>query len=1167
VWSIATGGVLKVAHAAHDLARRRLAREAEALDAIGRPAVPQLDGHGTLADGRAWIAMERIEGRSVAELTMNGPMRADHAVQLAIATLEALSRIHAAGFVHRDVKPDNLVQRPDGTIAILDLGLARKVPEDPDDPTRDNVQVGSLEYISPEQLAHAASVDVRSDLYSIGCLLYELCAGRPPFLGDAAALERAHMALRPPRLGAMAPVPLALEAICMDCLAKDPARRPRDAADLIARLQATRDTPSIARSVPTISQITESRQPVVLLWIELAKVDRAVLGILAAQRVLVLSQRGRRVLGALLGSVHVDPAGAAVALARDLATTGARVAVHLDALRVDGTTLEGHAVERPESWLPAVSWSGVILTRAVAAVAQVPTRPADAAGPAFRVLAEASDAPELFGRDALLTDLVADAAVALRGRPPGDQLRTGSGVWRPTGPAFALLIGDPGVGKSVVAAELARRIAELPAHVHLAQVPVPGSGKPPPLLGLIGDPPGPPVRAIGDALRAVATKGPVAVILDDLHHADHELLDALEYATLGGQPLPLWILGVASPRLDARRPQLGAGAERYHRAVLPPLDEDAAVELAAALLRPAEYPPMRAVRHLVSLAHRNPLHLTMLVREIHERGAIKKRPTGEYFLDTSALPQLEPIALGPWLAARETHALPAELVALARVCAVLGGPVTARELAAVVEYVEREGGPTTVIDPEVGLRELVAAGLLAIGPRGFVFRQPLVEEGLYATTPTSVRTTFHAAALAYWLAGQAGDPEVETRVARHAEAVGEQASAATAYAILGAMAETEHRTLDAEQAWSGALRHVPEPTRRRARALLGLARARMRLQRLHEARSALEEAVAIAHEVGDGALEIELLLEQGIVLDFLQDFAGVKAAVDRARARFAELRMPDAGLSIDLELATGRELFRAQRFAESAITLRRVLGAARATNRRETATIAALLLAPALAEIGELDAAEKVFEQVIAACTESGDRFHLTAAYGNRAWLWSARGAIERTADDLRVATQLARESGQAYYERGMTHNLAEQLLWCGRLDEALWLARRSLALQLRAGEGGTSIDRLLLARVLAAMGDLSELREVLATFDEEPLGDDDPAGLATLEVLRALAADAGADVWRAALDGTEPLFVQLRLELWHLAARAGRLPDELRFAAVELARTDSIWRTRPSAF
>src|SRR5207248_9668912 len=177
------------------------------------------------------------------------------------------------------------------------------------------------------------------------------------------------------------------------------------------------------------------------------------------------------------------------------------------------------------------------------------------------------------------------------------------------------------------------------------------------------------VRGVGDALRAAARARPTAVIVDDLHLADHDLLDALEYATLGGEPLPLWVLGVASPRLETRRPQLGGRAERHRRDVLPVLDDDAAVALAAALLQPAEYPPLRALRRLAAIAHGNPLHLSMLAREVHERGAIRARPGGGHYLDTSELDELQPIALGPWLAARELALLSVELAALTRLCA------------------------------------------------------------------------------------------------------------------------------------------------------------------------------------------------------------------------------------------------------------------------------------------------------------------------------------------------------------------------------------------------------------------------------------------------------------------------------------------------------------------
>ncbi|MBL0213837.1 MAG: protein kinase [Myxococcales bacterium] len=1174
VWEVPSG-VLKVAHADHELARARMAREAEALAAIGAPAVPRFDGTGVLAGGRAWIAMEKVSGQGLTSLTFGGALGAERAVSIVLATLEALRHVHAAGFIHRDLKPDNLVRRADGSVVILDLGLARKLPTDPDDPTRANVAVGSLEYMPPEQLVDAASVGVASDLYAIGCILFELCAGRPPFVGDAAALERAHAALRPARLGAMAAVPAALEGICADCLAKDPARRPQDVAALIAALRATRDTPTQMRTSPAVSQISESRQPVVLLWIELAKVDRAVLSTLTARHVLVISQRGRKVLAALLGSAHADPATTALALAKDLAAGGARVALHLDALQIDSTgaapILQGEAVANPETWLPAAAWTGVILTRAIAAVAQVPTRAADAAGPGFRFLGEDADLVELVGRDGLLTDLAADAAAAVHGIPPQDH-RSGSGTWGPAGPALAVLIGDAGTGKTAFAAELARRIGEFGGRgvrVVSGAVPAPGSGKPPPLAALIGTPTGPAVRAIGDALRAAARSRPTVVILDDLHLAEHDFLDALEYATLGGEALPLWVLGIAGPRLDVRRPKFGANAERHRRFVLPVLDEDAAVQLTAKLLEPAEYPPLRALRQLVGLARGSPLHLTMLAREIHERGAIRKRPNGEAFLDTSALDELEPIALGPWLAARELAPLGPELAALARVAAVVGGEPTRDELAAVIDTVEQHGGATSTIDLDVGLRELRTAGLIVTTPRGMVFRQALVEEGIYATTDSAMRRAIHDAALAYALGlpgptagepGERGEGARAKRVARHAEAVGAADHAAAAYTSLGERAEHEHRALDADHAWAGALRHVDVADARRARALLGQARARTHLQRLREAVAALDEAIAIARTLGDLDLEVEALLEQAIVLDFSEDWERSRAVAAEARARLSTGTPNEPGLVIDSDLAAVRALYREQRYAEAAPILREVFLRAKAARRTQSATIAALMLGCALSDLGELDEAERVFDEMIAGCVAHDDRFHLAAAYGNRAWLWSARGELDRTSADLRLATQLARETGMAHFERVSAHNLAEQLLWRGQLDEALPLARRGLALQSKTGEGSTGPDRMLLARILAARGDRAELALVLATFaNEETSGDEG----AVLGVLRIIAGDRAAPMWDIALAATDLVFVQLRLEVWQLAASHHALDEDRRTQARALAAADPVWRHR----
>jgi tetratricopeptide (TPR) repeat protein len=331
---------------------------------------------------------------------------------------------------------------------------------------------------------------------------------------------------------------------------------------------------------------------------------------------------------------------------------------------------------------------------------------------------------------------------------------------------------------------------------------------------------------------------------------------------------------------------------------------------------------------------------------------------------------------------------------------------------------------------------------------------------------------------------------------------------------------------------------------------------------MHDALVDLEEAAAIATEIGHVPLEVEALLEQGVVLDFIEgiagDFARSKQVAQRARARLGDLAAKHPGLVLDLDLADARTLFREQKFAEGAPLLREVLAKARAMARHETATIAALLLGPMLSDLRELDEAERVFGEMIADCIARGDRWHLAAAYGNRAWLWSARGEIDRTEDDLTAVIQLARESGQAHFERVAAHNLAEHKLWRGQLEQALDLARRGLALQSQAAEGSTRPDRLLLARVLAARDERAELADVLATFEgEADLADEEKV---TLSILRAIG---DREALAAAASGLDGVFAQMRLELAILASREGALPPDLREGLIELAKADPLWQGR----
>ena len=276
------------------------------------------------------------------------------------------------------------------------------------------------------------------------------------------------------------------------------------------------------------------------------------------------------------------------------------------------------------------------------------------------------------------------------------------------------------------------------------------------------------------------------------------------------------------------------------------------------------------------------------------------------------------------------------------------------------------------------------------------------------------------------------------------------------------------------------------------------------------------------------------MIGQSTVLDHCESFERSREVAAHARAR---LGTGDAfqGLAIDLELADARSLFRAQRFAEAAPPLRRTLAAARANDRRETATITALILGCALSDLRELDEAERVFAEMIEQCRVDDDRYHLGAAYGNRAWLWSARGEVERMEEDLRLVIQLAREGGQPQLERASTHNLAEQRLWQNELDEALQFARRGLALQTHGGEGTTHPDRLLVARVLAARGAISTSCRGAGHVRCARRGSRSSDAV-VLAILRAAADCADSTAWHAALAGLDALFAQLRIELAHLA-------------------------------
>jgi serine/threonine-protein kinase len=206
------------------LARERLRREAAAVATLNHSAVVQVYDILQEESGDA-IVMEYVEGRTLAQMLSRGPLPVRQAITIARQVAEGLAAAHGLGVIHRDLKTQNVMVTPSGQAKILDFGLAKRLHPGSDDDslTEEGALVGTRRVMSPEQ-ARGGTVDARSDLFSLGVLLHEICTGRSPFpSGDRADLNRG--------------VPAPLATLVGELLEKDPARRPASAESVAARLR------------------------------------------------------------------------------------------------------------------------------------------------------------------------------------------------------------------------------------------------------------------------------------------------------------------------------------------------------------------------------------------------------------------------------------------------------------------------------------------------------------------------------------------------------------------------------------------------------------------------------------------------------------------------------------------------------------------------------------------------------------------------------------------------------------------------------------------------------------------------------------------------------------------------------------------------------------------
>jgi eukaryotic-like serine/threonine-protein kinase len=235
-----SGGIVALKFLSESLAgdtvlKRRFQREARAAAALDHVNIGAIHGVEETDEGRLFIVMPYYDGGTLKSTIAKGPLPVADAIACATQVADGLAHAHAAGVIHRDIKPANLMFADDGSLKILDFGIAKIAGEKL---TRTGLVLGTLAYMSPEQAA-GGTLDHRTDLWALGVVFHEMLAGRPPF--SAPSIELLFQAVRhsePPAIRSLRPeVPREVEAVVSRLLRKEPGRRYPDASSVAAALR------------------------------------------------------------------------------------------------------------------------------------------------------------------------------------------------------------------------------------------------------------------------------------------------------------------------------------------------------------------------------------------------------------------------------------------------------------------------------------------------------------------------------------------------------------------------------------------------------------------------------------------------------------------------------------------------------------------------------------------------------------------------------------------------------------------------------------------------------------------------------------------------------------------------------------------------------------------
>jgi len=229
--------ILPTAFALDEERMRRFLREAKAASALNHPNILTIYENGD-ADGINYIASEFVEGGSLSERVRHGTLGLDAVLDIAVQVVSALQAAHGAGIIHRDIKPDNVMVRPDGVVKLLDFGIAKLSVSLPETDTTAGLIIGTANYMSPEQ-ARGKVVDARSDIFSFGLVLYEMLAGKKAFEADNAIDAVSSLLYNEPTpLRQLLPgLPPEIESIVDKAIKKDREERYQSAQELLAELE------------------------------------------------------------------------------------------------------------------------------------------------------------------------------------------------------------------------------------------------------------------------------------------------------------------------------------------------------------------------------------------------------------------------------------------------------------------------------------------------------------------------------------------------------------------------------------------------------------------------------------------------------------------------------------------------------------------------------------------------------------------------------------------------------------------------------------------------------------------------------------------------------------------------------------------------------------------